>query len=225
MELLKIIYNIIIRDALTKIKFIIFKLDWRKRNKDNETIPMNFFDKNGVSVGKATYGELNVIKFNNKSYLKIGSYCSIAQNVSFILDADHQLNSITTFPMKVKIAKKCRFEAESKGNIIVNDDVWIGYDSLILSGVTIGQGAIVAAGSVVTKNVPPYAIVGGNPAKVIKYRFNTDLIDELLKVNYSELTIEEIEKHIDDFYKPLKDINQLEWLPKIFANNRKIDLE
>lgn len=91
----------------------------------------------------------------------------------------------------------------SKDNITVGDDVWIGYRSTILSGVQIGQGAIVAAGSVVTKDVPPYAIVGGVPAKVIKYRFPQEVIDKLVKADYSRLTSEKISKNLNEMYLPL----------------------
>lgn len=105
-------------------------------------------------------------------------------------------------------------EGVSKGNIIVDDDVWIGFRSTILSGVHIGQGAIVAAGSVVTKDVPPYAIVGGVPAKVLKYRFSHELIAELLKVDYGKLTEAMIREHIDDLYSKLKQNEQLKWMPQ-----------
>ncbi|NLK24601.1 MAG: CatB-related O-acetyltransferase [Clostridiales bacterium] len=105
-------------------------------------------------------------------------------------------------------------DAISKGDIIVRDDVWIGQRAIILSNVNIGQGAVIAAGSVVTKDVPPYAIVGGVPAKVIKYRFSPEMIKELLKIDYSKLTDEMIKEHINDFYTELKDIKQLEWVPK-----------
>ena len=102
----------------------------------------------------------------------------------------------------------------SKGDIKVDDDVWIGYGATILSGVHIGQGVVVAAGSVVTRDVPPYAIVGGVPANVIKYRFSSDLIEELLMIDYSKLTKEEIKKHITDLYRPLIDKKQIAWMPK-----------
>ena len=105
-------------------------------------------------------------------------------------------------------------EGVSKGNIIVDDDVWIGFRSTILSGVHIGQGAIVAAGSLVTKDVPPYAIVGGVPAKVIKYRFSPEMITELLKVDYNQLTEELVKEHIEDLYRDLEDTSQLWWFPK-----------
>ena len=105
-------------------------------------------------------------------------------------------------------------ERFSKGNIEVDDDVWIGYGATIMSGVHIGQGAVVAAGAVVTKDVAPYAIVGGVPAKIIKYRFPETMIEELLKIDYSKLTEEAIKSHIDELYTELEDVGQLEWLPK-----------
>ena len=93
-------------------------------------------------------------------------------------------------------------------------DVWIGFRTTIFSGVHIGQGAIVAAGSVVTRDVPPYTIVGGVPANVIKYRFSPEMITELLKVDYSWLTEEFVKELIDDLYEDLENKWQLQWLPK-----------
>ena len=174
---------------------------------------MCVFNLDNVFVGKETYGNLIVDNYNNIYKLVIGNYCSIATNVMFILDADHYTNHISTFPFKVKVLGE-KQEGVSKGDIIVEDDVWIGYGATILSGVHIGQGAVVAAGAVVSKDVPPYAIVGGVPAKVIKYRFEPNMIEELLKVDYSKLTKEDIEKHIDDLHAELKDPSQLDWMSK-----------
>ena len=97
---------------------------------------------------------------------------------------------------------------------VLEGDNWIGANATILKGVTIGEGAIVASNSLVTKDVPPYSIVGGVPAKVIKYRFEPEMIEEMLKVDYSKLTKEDIEKHIDELYMELKDKRQLDWMPK-----------
>lgn len=187
---------------------------WKKRNKHNETAPNNIFDINKVSVGKYTYGRLEVLMFNNENNLRIGSFCSIAPKTVFLLSADHYTDHISSFPYKVKVTKSLDREGISKGDIIVDDDVWIGYGTTVLSGVHIGQGAIVAAGSVVTKDVPPYAIVGGVPAKVIKYRFSPEMITELLKVDYSQLTEELVKEHIEDLYRDLEDTSQLWWFPK-----------
>lgn len=186
---------------------------WRKKNPHNDTSPKNLFNIDKVFVGRETYGSLSVDNYNKDRNLYIGNYCSIATNVMFILDADHYTSHISTFPFKAKILNN-GLEGVSKGNIIVDDDVWIGYGATILSGVHIGQGAIVAAGAVVTKDVPPYAIVGGVPAKVIRYRFENNLIKELLQIDYSRLTKEMIAEHVDALYKELTDAKQIEWMPK-----------
>ena len=101
------------------------------------------------------------------------------------------------------LLKTENFEAKSKGDIIIKDDVWIGTNAIILSGVTIGQGAIIAAGAVVTKDVPPYAIAGGNPAQIIKYRFEPEIIEKLKKFDYSKLTEEKIQKLGLKLYKEI----------------------
>lgn len=197
-----------------------FRRNWRKINRHNETTVNTFFDINLVKVGFYSYGELNILTFDNKTKIIIGDYVSIAQNVVFIADAEHYTDHVTTFPMKVKIVKSDKMEAFTKGDIIVEDDVWIGYGASILSGVHIAQGAVIAAGAIVTKDVPPYAVVGGNPARIIKYRFSDEVIEELLKIDYSKLTKEMICEHIDDLYRPIENmkIDELKqlihWFPK-----------
>ncbi|XZG71928.1 rhamnan synthesis F family protein [Chitinibacteraceae bacterium HSL-7] len=129
---------------------------------------------------------MHVLDFGHADeQLSIGHFVSIAEDVRFVLGGEHDYDVLSTFPFRAKYLGI--EEAKTKGPIIVEDDVWIGYGSTILSGVTIGQGAVVAAGSVVTKNVPPYSVVGGNPAKVIKYRFEPEVIAKLLKFDYSRL--------------------------------------
>lgn len=196
------------------LKLFIFRRQIKQCYPESQIKLLNCFNPKRIKLGIASYGEIEVIAFNNVSKLEIGNYCSIAQNVRFILDADHQIKSISSYPFKVKLLQSKLFEATSKGDIVIDDDVWIGYGATIMSGVHIGQGAVVAAGAVVTKDVPPYAIVGGVPAKVIKYRFEPEMIKELLKIDYSKLTKEDIEKHIDDLYTELKDPRQLDWMPR-----------
>lgn len=196
-----------------QIKFQLFRIKWRKLNKYNDTYATDFFDINQVSVGKYTYGGLRVLTYNKDNKLSIGNYCSIGPDVVFMLSADHYISHISTFAFKVKVLNE-NLEGVSKGDIIVDDDVWIGYGATIMSGVHIGQGAVVAAGAVVTKDVPPYAIVGGVPAKVIKYRFDPEMIEELLKVDFSKLSKEKIEEHKNDLYEELKDKRQLDWIPR-----------
>jgi acetyltransferase-like isoleucine patch superfamily enzyme len=158
-----------------------------------------------VIVGKKTYGGLNVVDFSPlDTKLEIGSYCSISPGVQFLLGGEHQIDSISTYPFKVKCFGY-DWEAGSKGDIIVSDDVWIGTNAIICSGVKIGQGAIVAAGAVVTKDVESYAIVGGNPAKIIKYRFSEIIREKLLKMNICKFFDSFIESDIDIIYSPISE--------------------
>lgn len=114
---------------------------------------------------------------NQLNEISIGSFCSIAPNVT-IQEYNHYTNKITTYYINKNIFKTgSRYDVTSKGGINIGHDVWIGTNSIILSGVTIGNGAIIAANSVVTKDVPEYSIYGGNPAKFIKQRFNKDVTD------------------------------------------------
>lgn len=193
---------------------LIQRKKWRILNKHNGTRMIRTNAGPIVKVGNYTYGNLYVHISNTERLITIGNYCSIAENVCFVLNSDHPLHCISTFPFKTIVLGLPNYEVVSKGDIIVDDDVWIGYGATIMSGVHIGQGAVVAAGAVVTKDVPPYAIVGGVPANVIKYRFEPDMIEKLLKIDYSKLTKEDIEKHIDDLHTELKDPSQLDWMPK-----------
>ena len=196
-----------------KLYHFYLKKKWKKKNRDNETIPLVPIDANMVTIGKKTYGGIYVLAFNGENHLYIGNYCSIGPNVSFLLSAEHYINHISTFPFKAKIVDGSS-EGKSNGDIVVDDDVWIGYGATIMSGVHVGQGAFVAAGAVVTKDIPPYAIVGGVPAKVIKYRFKPEMIEELMKVDYSNLTEKMVREHVNEFYAELADVRQLDWLPK-----------
>lgn len=191
------------------------KLEWRKRNQHNYTKYMNIGNIDSVSIGNYSYGDLSMQFSKNQTRIKIGHFCSIGKNVFFLPDSNHPLDMISTYPFKTMFGEdNHNLDAISKGDIVIDDDVWIGYNATILSGVHISQGAVVAAGSVVTKDIPPYAIVGGVPAKVIKYRFSDELINELLKIDYGKLTKQMIMEHMEELYSPLKDVKQLSWMPK-----------
>lgn len=196
-----------------KIKKKIFQKKWRKRNVHNYTGAVNCFDMEKVTVGKYTYGGIEVLDFGTNSKLKIGNFCSIAPNVFFCLGADHNISTISSYPFKVKVLGEMN-EAISKGNIEIEDDVWLGYGVKVMSGVKIGQGAVIAAGAVVTKNIPPYAIAGGVPAKVIKYRFKEEFVKKMLEIDYSKLDEEMIKSNINILYDSVDDISMIDWMPK-----------
>lgn len=189
-----------------KVKLIILKVKWKIRNRHNGTMIQNYFDIDLASVGEKTYGYFSVFTFNKEAKLKIGAYCSIAPDVTFLLSADHALHHISTYPFKVKCLGE-KSEGISKGDIIVGDDVWIGYRAIILSGVTIGQGAVIAAGTVVTKDVPAYAIVAGNPARIIKYRFEQEICNQLEKVDYSNIDVNA--NNVSLFYSDIETKNDV----------------
>lgn len=190
---------------LEKLKLLRCKKKWKKINKDNFTEMGNrMFNINKVSIKTGTYGEINVIQFdrNTENKLLIGRYCSIAPEVHFLLDGEHPYNCISTYPFKTRYINGEEDFSSSKGNIVLEDDVWIGYRTTILSGVHIGQGAIIAAGSVVVKDVPPYAIVGGVPASIIKYRFDKNIISILKnKLNFEKIDEQFIKEEKNLLYK------------------------
>lgn len=193
------------------LKKVIYNYRWKKTHPKCLMFPVNKFDFNKVTVGEWSYGELRVIDFGGTGKLIIGNLVSVAQNVTFVLNGEHNIHTISTYPFKTKMLESTKEESFSYGNIVIDDDVWIGYGATIMSGVHIGQGAIIAAGSVVTKDVAPYSIVGGVPAKIIKYRFNEDIIDKLLKCDFKKLDMSFVKQNVDQFYKDINDINDIDW--------------
>ena len=135
--------------------------------------------------------------------LIIGKFCMIASDVTFIMNgANHLTQSISSYPFAIfghdwQNAMKDK-TYPNKGNTIVGNDVWIGYNVTILPGITIGDGAIIAANTTVTKDVPQYSIVGGNPSKVIKKRFSDEKIETLLELKWWDWNIEKITAHVTE---------------------------
>ncbi len=155
--------------------------------------------KSTITLGRFTYGEqyLSILQWDEGSNLEIGSFCSIADNITIILGGNHRTDWITTFPFghifKDELGgANIAGHPRSNGDIIIGNDVWIGRGATILSGIKIGDGAVIAANSTVTKDVQPYEIVGGNPARVIKKRFNEKITELLLKLKWWELPVDVI---------------------------------
>lgn len=182
----------------------VFDLAIKKKYPKTNIKPKNTLCMSLISLGDYSYGEpkIDTLGSENES-LKVGHFVSIADNVTFILSGGHFLNTFSTFPFKSICLAEQKTEAQCKGPIIVGDDVWIGYGVTILSGVIIGQGAVIAAGAVVSSSLEPYGIYGGVPAKLIRYRFDKEIRDELQKINFSLFNIEKIKKLKQLLYSPL----------------------
>jgi acetyltransferase-like isoleucine patch superfamily enzyme len=141
-------------------------------------------------IGRHTYGLPKVWMYmGSECKVVVGAFCSIAPGVQIIAGGGHPASRVSTFPFRIRWRMAGVYEdgmPETRGDIVIGSDVWLGTDAIVLSGVSIGHGAIVAAGSVVTHSVPPYAIVGGVPAAVIRYRFDNDTIQKLLQISWWE---------------------------------------
>ena len=139
----------------------------------------------------------------NKDKLMIGKFCSVACGTKFLFNsANHTLTSLSTYPFPIffeewELDRKDVANAwDNKGNIVIGNDVWIGYEAVIFAGVTIGDGAIIGTRAVVTKDVPPYTIVGGIPAKPIRKRFSENVINTLLEIKWWDWSREKISEKI-----------------------------
>lgn len=203
--------NVFYNNYVNKIKIPKIQVIWRSLNRHNHTIVANTFNEmyfplDKVTVGKQCYGPLCVHHFGTVGEnLKIGNYCSISIGVKFILGGNHSISTFSTFPFR-HFFNNQECEAWSKGPIIVEDDVWIGTDAIILSGVTLGKGTVVAAGSVVTESTLPYSLIGGNPAKLIRMRFDDAIIKALMDIDFEKIDEKKISALLPKLYEPLNEI-------------------
>lgn len=172
----------------------------------------NLIDEPNIEVGDFTYyddlEDVNNFKKNVKYHFEftgdkliIGKFCMIASGVSFIMNgANHVTDAISAYPFSIfgngwEKAMEGR-EYPVKGNTVIGNDVWIGHNATIMAGVNIGDGAIIATNATVVKDVEPYTIVGGNPAKVIKKRFSDEKIEQLLELKWWDWDIEKISRNV-----------------------------
>ncbi|HMS92542.1 MAG TPA: CatB-related O-acetyltransferase [Candidatus Saccharibacteria bacterium] len=156
-----------------------------------------------MQVGSYTYGQDNITirHWGEDAYLYIGKFCSIADNITVFLGGNHRTDWITTYPFTEFSAEwpdslEIYGHPSTKGDVVIGNDVWIGSHATIMSGVNIGDGAVVAAFSVVTKDVQPYEIVAGNPAVHRKLRFTKDEINRLLIIKWWDWSDKMINKNI-----------------------------
>jgi acetyltransferase-like isoleucine patch superfamily enzyme len=151
-----------------------------------------------ISVGRYTYGadQISVIQWGEGASLQIGSFCSIAAAVRVFLGGNHRMDWISTYPFghahpKV-FGKAVPGHPVTKGHVVIGNDVWVGQSATIMSGITIGDGAVIAANAHVIQNVAPYELVGGNPAKHIRFRFPKEIRDLLLRLQWWDLELDAI---------------------------------
>jgi acetyltransferase-like isoleucine patch superfamily enzyme len=174
-----------------------------------------------ITYGEHTYcGGLvkHVVQSKEDFRINFGKFCSIGNGLVIVLDLNHKYDRFSTFPFEARFGwKECPQTHYGKEDPQIGNDVWIGGETTIYSGVNIGDGAVVAGNSVLTKSVPPYAIVGGNPAKIIKYRFSPEVIEQLLKLKWWDLPTDVIRSRLmpyiedmDGFLKELTKIREEE---------------
>lgn len=168
-----------------RTKLNVFKLIWRHRNSHNKTRANNIFSADKVTVGIGTYGPIEIPYLHNDANVVIGNYCSIGDGVILMAGGVHDYKRISTYPFQTLTYSQMNCNDCSKYSIKIDDDVWIGYEAIILPGVHIGKGSVIGARSVVAKDVPPYSIYVQN--RVIKKRFSNEIIEKIQNIDYSKI--------------------------------------
>jgi acetyltransferase-like isoleucine patch superfamily enzyme len=156
----------------------------------------------GFQVGAHSYGVPLIRWWGEAAGLTIGDYCSIADGVQIFLGGNHRTDFVTSYPFASFIdwpeTPNVNQVPETRGNVVIGNDVWIGSHACILSGVTIGDGAVIGAYAVVAKDVPPYAIVVGNPGRIVRRRFPDEVIEKLLEIRWWDWPRKHIENHLPE---------------------------
>lgn len=135
------------------------------------------------SIGRGTYGHPVIFRYPNDASLRIGAYCSIAADVSIFLGGEHHSEWVTTFPFGALYPEHAHPDhPKTRGDVVIGNDVWLGRSAVIMSGVTIGDGAIIGANALVAKDVAPYTIVVGNPGRAVRVRFGPEIVGRLLEI-------------------------------------------
>jgi len=150
-------------------------------------------------IGRGSYGDLEVRSWKEGATLEIGAYCSLAAGVKIFLGGEHRTDWVTTYPFPALWKERAGHfsgHPRTRGNVIIGNDVWVGAEAVITSGVTIGDGAVVGMRSLVTRDVPPYTIVAGNPARPLRRRFDDAQIERLLEIAWWNWPEERIERFL-----------------------------
>jgi acetyltransferase-like isoleucine patch superfamily enzyme len=184
--------KVFIKDKFLRIKHALFKL--RRKFIIGPAFTSKDPEYKKYPIGEYTYGFPEIITFRLNDKVEIGKFCSIAKGVKIFLGGNHKIYAPTTSPLPDILGGTVE-KSNSKGDIIIGNDVWIGYEAVILSGVKIGDGAIIGARAVVTKDVEPYSIIVGNPGREVKKRFDDKTIKKLLQIKWWDWPIEKIKEN------------------------------
>lgn len=175
--------------------------------------PLLSIDRDSYIVQAEIHSGINMQPKDGCHCIAIGKGTSVADGVLLMIDLDHDFNSIVQGDLK-SLRRQIERTTRRRGSIIIQNDVWVATDATIMPGVTLHNGCIVAAKSVVTKDVPPYAIVGGNPARVLRYRFDKDIIDALQKIAWWDWDEETQRQRKEDFALPVEEFAK-KYLPLV----------
>lgn len=147
-------------------------------------------------IGRGSYGDLEVVSFGERTSLTIGRYCSFAHGAKVMLGGEHRSDWVTTYPFSAVDQRFAGIEGhpKSKGDVRIGNDVWVAREALILSGVTIGDGAVIGARAVVSRDVAPYTIVAGNPAVEIRPRFPAEIVERLKRIAWWDWSEDRVER-------------------------------
>lgn len=170
-----------------------------KLSSDTVPFPMAVIGTDSYVVSSEVQSGLDFAIEKGCHNLQIGKYCSLADKITFMVNLNHDYTHVATGECSFLKKVSMPTQKKEKGQILIENDVWVGHGATIMSGITIHNGAVVAAESVVTKDVPPYAIVGGNPARIIKYRFDEKQIEKLLLIAWWNWSDSKLHKYSADF--------------------------
>lgn len=176
-----------------------------------------------ISLGRFSYGfeRISIRDFGDTAALTIGSFCSISSDVTIFLSGNHRMDWVSTFPFGAQFEDELQFGevagiCSTNGDVTIGDDVWIGHGVTIMSGITIGSGAVLAANSHIIKDVLPYEIVGGNPAKLIRNRFPKEIVEKLMILKWWNLPVQDIR----DIRKVLTSVPEIDVLDALIERYR-----